>query len=246
MPDEKPPEFVPANELEKLLAAAALDPTQRPRFYRELLEGEVFFLAIYDEIGVRIQQVMQGEKEVVPIFTSLGRLETFARAIGLEDFRHEHGGGREVLTILDGAHVVLNVGAAYGKEFEPDEVRRMLDGSEMKRLKIIGLYPDAPLLFSQPANYPQEMIEDLKASFAFHNWVEVAYLAQLHQPEQRQLPQFIIAVGADENYDPTEAMEIAEESLAEDEFITFIRLSDDVISNFLRENVEPFYTRAKD
>ncbi|MBD0325806.1 MAG: enhanced serine sensitivity protein SseB C-terminal domain-containing protein [Pyrinomonadaceae bacterium] len=245
MSSEKLPEFVPANELERLFAAATIDPTQRPRFYRDLLDGEVFFLAIYDEIGIRIQTAMQDEKEVVPLFTSPGLLESFARGVGMEDFRYEHGNGREVLTILDGARIVLNANAAYAKDFEPDEVRRILDGSEMKRLKIISLAPDAPLLLSQPAHYPQEMIEDLKASFAFHNWVEVAYLAQAHQPEKRQLPQFIIAISDDENYDPKEAAEIAQESLGEDEFLTFIKLNGDIISNYVRENVEPFYQRAK-
>lgn len=237
--------FVPANELEKALAAAATDPTERPRFYRTLLESDVFVLVIQDETGTRIQTVGRDQQEIVPIFSSLARLEEFTREVNLQEHQHERGSGREILSILASALVVLNPVSDYGKEFYPPEIEGMLDGSAMKRLKVIVIDESQPALFSQPSTYPQQLVASLKASFAVNRSVRRAYLAQIHQAKH-QHPQFVIGIEAEASYQPSAAMEIAVESLGEDEFITFMRLGSDKLSTYLREQTEPLYTRAED
>ncbi|HYO91197.1 MAG TPA: SseB family protein, partial [Pyrinomonadaceae bacterium] len=76
--------FVPANELEELLIAAAQDATRRPRFCRILLESELFVIVVNDEKGTRIQTWQRDGEAVVPIFSSLARLQEFAQEAGLQ------------------------------------------------------------------------------------------------------------------------------------------------------------------
>jgi hypothetical protein len=235
--------FVPANELEELLIAAAQDATRRPRFCRTLLESELFVIVVNDEKGTRIQTWQRDGQGVVPIFSSLARLQEFAQGAGLQEYEHSSADGRELLTILQTAHVILNPVSDYGKEFYPQEIQGLLDGSELKRLKIIAVDESQPVLLSQPSNYPTQLVAALKASFARDTSIKSAYLAQVHQPAVRQSAQLIIGIEADSDYEPSAAMTIAQESLAEEEFISFLRLGSDNVSTYLRESTQPFYKR---
>lgn len=237
-------DFVPVNELEERLMRAATDETARPGFIRALLDADLYVLVIYDKIGIRILPVQRDGAEIVPIFSSLVRLENFAREVGAEGFKHEQGSGREMFEILKHATVMLNPNSGYGKEFNPQEIQEMLDGTVLKRLKIVSIDQSQPALLSQPASFPQELMDDLKASFAFSDAVSRAYLWQIHTPG-REFPQLVIGIEADEGYEPREPMEIMKERLGDDEFVTFLRLTSDALSDQLRENGEPFYTRAK-
>jgi hypothetical protein len=237
-------DFVPVNELEELLIRAGTDATVRPRFYRALLEADLFVLVVHDETGIRILPARHGDKDIVPIFSSFARLEKFAREVGVEEYKHEHGSGREMFEILKTATVMLNPTSDYGKEFNSQEIQETLDGTLLKRLKLISIDESQPALFSQPAISPKELIDDLKASFAFSNSVSKAYLAQIHQTG-RESPQLVIGIEADEGYEPTEPMEIVMESLGDDGFATFLRLGNDPLSEHLREKTEPFYTREE-
>jgi hypothetical protein len=238
-------EFNPSNRLEVLLSLAAQDPTRRPCFYRELLDNDVYMLVVYDEIGIRIQSVKRDAEEIIPLFSSLARLEEFTRATGLEDYKHDHGSGREVLTILETAHIILNPISNHQKTFKPPEIRGILDGSYMKKAKIIKLDGEQESLYSIPDPYPDELVNDLKASFAFSKLVRTAYLVQVHQ-DNRMHPQLVIGLEADEGYIAAEPAEIAMESLGEDEFISFIKLGADSLSIFMIEKTKPIYEREED
>lgn len=238
--------FTPANELEELLIAAATDATRRPGFCRTLLASELFVTVINNEQGARIQTWQRDGQQIVPIFSSLARLQEFMQQAGVEDYEHSSVNGRELLTILQTAHVILNPVSDYGKEFYPQEIQGLLDGSELKRLKIIAVDESQPVLLSQPAKYPEQFVSALKASFARNASIKSAYLAQVHQPAVRQLAQLIVGIEAGENYEPSEAMTIAQESLAEEEFVSFLRLGSDNVSAYLRESTQPFYSRTED
>lgn len=238
--------FVPANELEELLIRAAQDATLRPRFCRTLLESELFVIVVNDEKGTRIQTWQRDGQAIVPVFSSLARMQEFAQEANLQEYEHSNVKGRELLTILRTAHVILNPVSDYGKEFYPQEIEGLLDGSELKRLKIIAVDESQPVLLSQPASYPLQLVEALKASFARDNSVRRAYLAQAHQPAIRHSAQLIVGIEAAEGYEPSAAMTIAQQSLAEEEFITFLRLGSDTVSAYLRDSTQPFYTRTED
>lgn len=238
--------FVPANELEELLIRAAQDATRRPRFCRTLLESELFVIVINDEKGTLIQTWQRDGQQVVPVFSSLARLQEFALATELQEYEHSHVGGRELLTILQTAHVILNPVSDYGKEFYPQEIQGLLDGSELQRLKLIAVDETQPVLLSQPISYPLKLVDALKASFARDKSVRSAYLAQAHQPAIRESAQLVVGIEAADGYEPSAAMTIAQESLAEEEFISFLRLGADTVSTYLRESTQPFYTRTED
>ena len=238
--------FVPANELEELLIQAAQDATRRPRFCRTLLESELLVVVINDEKGTRIQTWQRDGQAIVPVFSSLARLQEFAEETQLQEYEHSQVSGRELLTILQTAHVILNPVSDYGKEFYPQEIQALLDGSELKRLKIIAVDESQPVLLSQPASYPLKLIEALKASFARDKAVKSAYLAQAHQPAIHQSAQLILGIDAASGYEPSQAMTIAQENLAEEEFISLLRLGADTVSTYLRESTQPFYTRTED
>jgi hypothetical protein len=237
-------DFVPVNELEERLMCAATDETARPRFIRALLDSDLYVLTIHDKVGIRILPVQRDGAELVPIFSSLVRLENFARAVGAKGDKHEQASGRELFEILKATTVMLNPNSGYGKEFNPQEIQEALDGTLLKRMKIISIDESQPALFSQPADFPQELIDDLKASFAFSDAVSRAYLAQIHT-NGREFPQLVIGIEADEGYEPREPMDIVIESLGDDEFVTFLRLADDPLSEHMLEKTEPFYTRTK-
>ncbi|HDN80661.1 MAG TPA: hypothetical protein ENG33_09395 [Chloroflexi bacterium] len=81
--------FEPVNDLEKSLIKAALHPSHRPQFYRDLLEADIFVIHI-SESNLRIQNgVLQAPVQLkipaiqregeswLPIFSSLQRLQEF-------------------------------------------------------------------------------------------------------------------------------------------------------------------------
>lgn len=235
--------FVPTNELEELLIRAAQDATLRPSFCRMLLESELFVIVANSEKGTRIQTWQRDGQAIVPVFSSPARMHEFAQETNLQEYEHSNVDGRELLTILRTAHVILNPVSDYGKEFYPQEIEGLLDGSELKRLKIIAVDESHPVLLSQPANYPSQLVAALKASFARDNSVRRAYLAQAHQPAIHQSAQLIVGIEAADSYEPSAAMTIAQESLAAEEFISFLRLGSDTVSTYLRESIQPFYKR---
>jgi hypothetical protein len=237
--------FTPANELETLLMAAAQDATARPGFCRTLLESELFVVvAGGDEQAARIQTWQRDNQPIVPVFSSLARLQEFMQETGVEQYEHASVGGRELLTILQTAHVVLNPVSDYGKEFYPEEIQGLLDGSELKRLKVIALDEKQPMLLSQPASYPHALVSALKVQFAREPAVAAAYLAQAHQTPARRFAQLVIGIEADADYQPAATIGTAVESLGEEEFISFLRLGSDTVSAYLRYNTNPLYTRT--
>jgi hypothetical protein len=238
--------FIPANELEELLMAAAQDATARPRFCRTLLESELFVVVASggDNQGARIQTWQRDNQTIVPVFSAPARLQEFMKETGIEEYEQTGVGGRELLTILQTAHVILNPVSDYGKEFYPEEIQGLLDGSELKRLKVIALDESQPVLLSQPEEFPHALISALKSEFAREEAVAAAYLAQAHQTPAHRYAQLVVGIEAASDYQPTAAIRIAQEILGEDEFISFLRLGPDSVSAYLRESTRPFYTRT--
>ena len=237
--------FTPLNEVEELLVAAARDATARPLFVKALLEAELFFVvAAGDATGTRVQAWQRDGQSIVPVFTSPARSEEFAHEVDAHGMAHAAARGRELLAALRTAHVVLNPVSDYGKEFYPEEIEGLLDGSELKRLKIVPIEQGHPVIIAQPARYPQQLVNALRASFGLNKRVRRAYLVHVHQPAMRRAGQFVVGIEADDDFNPAEALHIAQETLGEDEFIGFLKLGADEVSAYMRDSAEPFYARA--
>lgn len=128
--------FDPGNELERSLVRAAADPSWRPRFYRDLLAADIYFIedgppparpgwrVAGEGAGFRIAPVEIGGKPCLPIFSSVPRLQA---AIDRE-VSYIGINAKTFLEITRGADVLLNPGADCGRELAAAEIAGLLDG----------------------------------------------------------------------------------------------------------------------
>src|SRR5688572_28596949 len=129
--------FDAVNSLEKSLMSAATNPSSRPQFYRDLLEADIFIIqygnnnldiknhVLQEGAELKIQHIERDGISWLPIFSSLQRLQQFIRS----ESSYLQLKARDFFEITRGAHVVLNPGFDYGKEFIPQEITGLLDGS---------------------------------------------------------------------------------------------------------------------
>lgn len=204
--------FVPENELERLLVLASTDPVARPQFYDGLLQSEVFVLPnglllppeggsveLPEEGGfvtfptgtkLGFQPVRHGNRSLLPIFSSLPRLQSFLQA----EYRYLEVPARDFFTLTQGREVVLNPGSEYGKEFTVPEITQILTG--WKPSKTYVTQKDAQVRLGQPARYPHALTEALSRLFQSMEAVESAYLAHLDNPDGGDPPHTLIGIKA--------------------------------------------------
>jgi len=108
----------------------------------------------------------------------------------------EHG-AKALLQLTRGGHLVLNPGQTYGKEFVPDEIAHLVDGTLFTPQETYTTRHDVQVLIGQPALYPQELVDALRRVFVTLPSVKKAYLAQYVNPERDPDPGLIICVETD-------------------------------------------------
>jgi hypothetical protein len=249
--------FTPTNELERLLVQAATDPGARPAFYRAFLNDELVVLGYATDspaegvthlpAGSTVNIVRwqdQSGREAIPVFSSLDRLRESIQ----QEERYMQLKGKTLLDIAGSElAIVLNPMSDYGKEFVPEELASMLDGSIFRQLEGTTVEEDRQVLISQPVNYPQALVDALKSLFSRQPEVERAYLAQMHDPAASASPLLIVGVQA--SGDVAEIMSDAgiaiQGTLAEGEGVQFfqVRAGDEGLSGYMVGSVEPFYVR---
>ncbi len=198
--------FLPANDLERSLVKAAHDPAHRPQFYRDLLEATVFVIQPGPAPSAPVTHTMErGDtlsivtievegKQYVPFFSSLSRLR--------EAIEHEVAyvalNARALLEITRGTPLILNPRSAYGKEFTPEEVEAILDGSiwETSADKIV-VEEAARVFIGQPAEYPTELVEALKRTLRQQKKVRRAWVALYYNPTDGLPPHLLVALEAE-------------------------------------------------
>ena len=179
--------FAPANSLEAALKQAAEDPAARPAFLRELLDAKVLIVPAGDKpaiVGgvvaqdskIGIATVEFGGRPCVPFFTSEARLPAGTDYLLLD--------AKAFFEITRGAYLVMNPGAAYGKEFFPEEVAGLLDGSAFAPREPYVAEKPTQVLLGQPSDYPHEMVAALARLYAGEPAVKRAWIAFYHNPER--------------------------------------------------------------
>jgi hypothetical protein len=137
--------FVPSTPLEELLAEAFRNPEKRPDFYRQMLDAEFvvlgsarnadgFLLDTVSAKGARLtlRQWKAGGRAVVPFFTAPERIREFSSDSG-ENFKIT---GRILLASqAPDVTLVLNPRSPYSKDFPPQEIAAILDGSIFDKLR---------------------------------------------------------------------------------------------------------------
>ncbi len=246
--------FEPVNALEKSLVKAATHPSARPQFYHDLLEAEIYIVnkdtgnpSIQDQdyrpgSELRIQQLKKGDQFWLPIFSSLPRLQQFTNS-GTNYLRMR---ARDFFEMTRGANIILNPNLAFGKEFLPQEIDQLLDGSIFSPGQTYTAPKDTQVLIGQPAIYPNEFVKALSDYFATNPLVNRAYLAQVHYPENDEKPHLLIGIDAQGDWEMVigDAGMIASNVLEKGEWIDFMRLDDSGISQYLVNKTRPFYEKS--
>lgn len=237
--------FDPTNRLEELLVRGDRDPTSRPVFYRELLASNLFFITEHDDSETYLRPWKVSDRLVLPVFSSLERLELFAEKTGQKSVEHRSRIGRALLQDIQGGGVFLNLMSEFGIELTSQEIVDILDGSFARKLKIISIANDEPVSFLRAGTAYHELLRALARAFSLNSFINRAYVVQISQPS-RSLPQLVIGVEAIGPVDQSDIISVAQEQLQEDQFITFINISDDQISKYMVSNTAPFYTAGGD
>ena len=169
--------FSPQNELERLLVQATTDMAARPAFYRAFLDSPL--LAICNVPGAQadssgravakledVQSVVQMKdaqgKLVIPVFSSFASLQaTHAGRVTCVQLK-----GRELLHLLGTEKpIVLNPMSEQSKEFTPQELADLQDGTLFKDPEHRTYAPDAHVQPGLPAGYPETLVDALRSLF---------------------------------------------------------------------------------
>ncbi len=244
--------FEPTNELERALVAAAHDPAQRPEFYRNLTAADVFVLQdrvstatgehrLHAGETLRLQTWDREGTTVVPMFSSLPRLEAFIRA----EASYLRLNALELMRITQGAALVLNPRSDYGKDFAPNEIAAILDGSILQPAQPHTVEEPTEVMIGEPANYPQELVDALARLFRQSEQVQRAFLAHFYNPAQDERPHTLIALQATGDWDRLvgEVGLVASEVDVPDPPVSFVQMTGHGPLDEYFEGTAPFYQR---
>lgn len=245
--------FEPVNDLEKSLMNAATNPSSRPQFVRDILESDIYIINHTDDkLNIRnnvlqagsqlnIQSFERHGQAWLPIFTSLQRLQEYIRS----EANYLQMRGRDFFQITRGAYVMLNPGFPYGKEFFPEEIQQMLDGSIFQPVKTYTAQKDTQVLIGQPAVYPTQLVKALSTYFAKNPLVSKAYLALMSNPEEEK-PHLLIAIDGKGDWQKImgDAGVIATAAIEKGEVIDFMQINNSGLSKTVMRQSKPFYEKS--
>lgn len=247
MPSPLP--FEPANLLELALKNAAENPAATGTFYRELLESKVVIIPAGEKPNIIDGKVPAGASislasvviegtPHVPFFSSPARLPTGAEYLLLD--------AKALFEITRGARLVLNPGAAYGKQFLPEEIARLLSGAIFQPQENHVVKKDTRVLIGQPSDHPTELVHALAQLYATLPAVKRAWVAFYHNPERDAEGGLLIAIDAE----PAEMTRISSESGVviervpkKQKYVDLVRYDGTGVSGYFSTQ-KPFYQKG--
>jgi len=240
--------------LEDLLKKAADDASYRTEFLKRLLEDNLVVIsdgksmatdAVRAEVGMSIKVLTLADGRV-PVFTSTDRI--FDKGVIKKEVNCITAKSRDIFEFLKGAKLVLNPYSDYGKEFLPDEIERLLDGSYFSNdAREIVFKKETPIKIGQPARYPDVMIKELQKLFANDPSINAAYLAWMHDETSGDPPHYVIGINM--NGDWKKSIAPAGDIFVKNypgEIIDFCRLpgKGGVFDDYFANHAKPFYVNA--
>jgi len=248
--------LLPTNNLEKALHKAAADHSQAPAFYEELMESKIYVLGKPEEEDVgkftleeeQALIIQHWEREadkspVVPFFTSLQMLE---QAIETDEPYLELPTAT-LFQLTMGAPLVLNPNSEFGMEFDPEDVAVLLDTDLMVNSEHV-LDEQTEVLLGIPQGVPDAFTTLLSEYFSRQKQVEAAYLGTIQIPDDDNEEHLMVGLQGRGDFGKLIETAIHKISLLEEdmnyETIDFyvIDQDDPDISEFMLENITPFYT----
>jgi hypothetical protein len=245
--------FVPENELETALMAAAADPAKCPEFYETLLRSKLYVLdetSVDRRLGpmvlesgatIQVRDVEINGRQFVPVYSSASRIRP-----GLQPApRYLATQARNILELVGKSDVFLNPGSEYGKHFTPGEIQHLLTGSLPSEHHVVTTAE--PWLIGQPPVRPTRIIDALADYFRGRPNVRAAYFAQVAQPRTGTLPHLLIGVDAEGPWEEvTSGMQPVLETVVQiGETVDVIRIDESTLSARVIERNVPFYVRGR-
>ena len=242
-------EFEPANLLEIALKKAAGDPAACPQFFGELLDSKVLIVpagekprlvngVTPEDTKIEITRIVVGGRDCIPFFSSEVRLPAGTAYLSLD--------ARALFQMTRGAYLVMNPGAAYGKEFFPDEVSRLLDGSIFEPRERYVAQKPMQVMIGQPSEYPEELVAALSRLYSGIPEVRRAWVAFYQNPERDKEGGLLIGLDVDAG-DMDRIMGkagiVIESIPKKQKYVDVIRYDGSGVSGYFTSQ-KPFYQRS--
>jgi len=237
------------NRLEEVLKLAATEAAHRPEFFELLMSASVWVPG-ESESGQpdanSAVELQHWEKEdgasIIPFFTSVEALQQAVK----DEQAYLILPVRTLFEMTLGETLFLNPKLPTGKEFSPGEIARLIgEGGDALSQQTV-LEGGTPLLLSEIAEPPAQVIDSLTQLFAKHKQVRRAYVAQIKESAE-EAPNLLIGIEADSNIEAIirAAGSVATDTLLEDEPVDICEVVDGEkgISHFFTAHITPFYER---
>lgn len=244
--------FFPENRLETLLMQAAGDPAVRPEFYKELLVTDVFVLIVSGNRPYGNHVAQEGEtlsikgitveaRKLIPVFTSERRLQEFIR--GEESLAKLNGRALFTMIAAQNDGIVLNPASSYGKEFTPQEVGALVDGTIFQPKQQI-ITEDTPVLIGMPKVYPSKLVDALSSYFQGKPEVKKAYVAQIQMPDSDEPAHLLFSIQVDGDFHPiaSDLGVVFQETLETGQFADLVQFGQGSLDDYFKTQ-QPFFQR---
>ena len=188
-------------DLEVALENAAKDEFARVAFYKALMNGKLLFLTDKDYLGdgemtlqkdtiVKIQSFDNGS---IPVFTSTERI--FDKGVIAKQVHYMKCSTHDLFEFTKGATLILNPFSDYGKEFVPDEIQGLLDGTIFNGMtQKLKIEMDTTVQMGQPSVYPTEVVNALQELFRSEPSVNAGYLGWVYYPKMDDPAHYIFGI----------------------------------------------------
>ena len=244
--------FFPENRLEALLMQAANDPGIRPEFYKELLVADLFVLIASENRPHGKYVAREGEilsikgitvegRKLIPVFTAERRLQEYIRAE--ESLAKLNGKALLSMIAAQNDGIILNPASNYGKEFTPQEVAALVDGTIFQPKQQI-ITKDTQVLIGMPKDYPDKVVEVLSSYFQGKPEVKKAYVAQIQMPDSDEPAHLLFSIQVDGDFRPiaSDLGVIFQETLETGQFADLLQFGQGSLDDYF-ESQQPFFKR---
>jgi hypothetical protein len=238
--------------LETLLQKAAKESAYRAEFAKRILDEKLLIISnsnfgqerlVKLEVGMKVKVLCLKDGRV-PVFTSPERIRD--KGIFKREASFIEAKAKDIFELLKGATLILNPYSDYGKEFLPEEIERLLDGSYFKSRQI-EIKEATQVLIGQPAKYPTEVVKSLIKVFSNRPEVMTAYVGWIHDPATEDPPHYIFAIDTNGDWRTIsdEAGDAAQQILGYEEIVDFIQINHKgSFDDYFTRQTKPFYTKS--
>jgi hypothetical protein len=197
------------------------------------------------EEQIQIIHWFHGDQQIIPIFSSLDRLNEAVCQVP-EKYVYLGIRGRALFGILSqgGLPAVLNPNWSHGRTFLPNEIARLAEGTFSDPANTEVIERDRSVLVGQPKEYPHVLVTALKKYFSGAEEVAAAYLALYVDPKIGPEPRLVVTIASTQDAKSVvkDAGVIAREIMCDGPAVDFVVIKKGADAR-LSGGSEPFYTR---